>query len=341
MHRWGWAPGFGAAVWQHLGGRDIAYLNGILTYPATVAGMVLRDRGIPFVAATRGGMRAQALARGRVRKRIFFRLWTIPTLREAACIHATSEAEAREYEAFALGRPVTIIPNGIDPGAYETSRDAGDIEDLFPGIAGRRVVLFVGRISPEKGLKNLLRAWKLLGRGTDDAVLVIAGPDDRRHLSQVRAEARSLGVSNVLFTGMVRGWRKVALYRRALFLVLPSRTENFGNVVVESLACGRPVIASRGTPWRLLEEVGAGYWVPGDPGSLSEAMRAMLRMPGSTLDDMGEKGREVVLRDYTWDAAAQKMIAVYRCILEGSEIPRFPSAGEGDVEKILQEVKGS
>ena len=324
LHRWGWAPGLRSRISTELDPPDIAYVNGILTYPATLAARRMSALGIPFVAATRGGMRKQAQTRGRTRKRVFFKLWTIPALSCAACLHATSPEEALDYRLFGLNRPVTIIPNGIYPERYLLPPDLPPIDTIYPALKDRRLVLFVGRISPEKGLDRLLRAWKSLGRKTADSLLAIVGPDDRGYLARLRSLAESLALRNVLFTGMLRGFRKVAMYRRADVFVLPSLTENFGNVVLEALVCGVPVIATRGTPWRMLVEVGAGLWVSPQPRPLADALRTMLNLHPTERLAMGRRGRHAVLREYTWDIVARKLMTVYQHVLAGEPPPLHP-----------------
>jgi glycosyltransferase involved in cell wall biosynthesis len=84
-------------------------------------------------------------------------------------------------------------------------------------------------------------------------------------------------------------------------------------VVVEALARGVPVIASKGTPWRRLEEVGCGPWVSCDAESLAVAIEGIRKMP---LSDMGERGREWMVREFSWPSIARQMLGVYRDLVE-------------------------
>jgi glycosyltransferase involved in cell wall biosynthesis len=132
----------------------------------------------------------------------------------------------------------------------------------------------------------------------------------------------------VFFTGMVQGEEKLALYRRADSFVLPSYSENFGIVITEALACGTPVVTTTGTPWKELVDADAGRWVAPERGALAEALRDLLGMSEEKRREMGQRGRKLVFENYTWDIAARKMITVYRCILEGKEIPLYPYPSE-------------
>src|SRR5439155_27327241 len=90
--------------------------------------------------------------------------------------------------------------------------------------------------------------------------------------------------------------------------IVPSYKENFAMVMAESLAHGVPVIASKGTPWRRVEEIGCGLWVDNDAESLAKAIGQMSRMP---LREMGTRGREWMAKEYSWDKRAQEFLACY------------------------------
>ena len=105
------------------------------------------------------------------------------------------------------------------------------------------------------------------------------------------------------------------IFQRTEVLVLPSHSENFGNVVAEALAYGVPVIASRGTPWSRLEEKGCGLWVSNDPKTLAAAIEDISKMP---LEEMGQRGREWMQQEFSWPSIAAAMIETYREMLQGN-----------------------
>jgi len=93
--------------------------------------------------------------------------------------------------------------------------------------------------------------------------------------------------------------------------VLPSYSENFGIVVAEAMAWGRPVIASTGTPWKEIADVGAGWWVKPEEDALAQALHEALGKGREQLDAMGTKGRALVERRYTWAEPAGKLVRAY------------------------------
>jgi len=248
-------------------------------------------------------------------------------LKKAAGIQVSSEMEARGCREAGLTIPITIIPNGIDRQEFETLPEKSEAEKYWPNLKDRFVLLFLSRISPEKGLDQCLSALRevLDRKKLREILFVIAGPDHKEHLKKVKQQVQDLSLdSYVFFPGMIRAEAKLALYRRADTFVLPSYSENFGIVVTEALACETPVITTTGTPWKELQDIDAGRWVQPDKTELAEALSDMMDLSPQQRGMMGRRGREHVLQNYTWDATARKLQTVCQCILNGDNIPRRP-----------------
>ena len=195
----------------------------------------------------------------------------------------------REVERDQQAR-IVVAPNGVDVPERIPGREI--LEARFPKLRGKEWVLFMSRIHPKKGLDLLLHAWReqMTDRGqveggrwkegqglqatgyrndpssisqtpsaTRTTVLVIAGADTQGYGKEVERMIREKGLGEtVLLTGHVDGEVREALLGHSMFLVLPSHSENFGLVVAESLAAGRPVLTTTGTPWGAAKQPGDG-----------------------------------------------------------------------------------
>jgi glycosyltransferase involved in cell wall biosynthesis len=181
-------------------------------------------------------------------------------------------------------------------------------------------LLFLGRLDPKKGLENLLDASHLMHRSWDGPQtswkLAIAGAGDPAYTSSIARRIERLGLTRqVIMLGHVMGEQRQSLLETADIVVVPSFTENFAMVVVESLAMGTPVLASTGTPWARLEEKRCGLWVKNDPETLALAISAMSTMD---LEEMGRRAHRWMRDEFSWPAITERMIGLYRMCLMGT-----------------------
>jgi glycosyltransferase involved in cell wall biosynthesis len=129
---------------------------------------------------------------------------------------------------------------------------------------------------------------------------------------------------------MVSGRDKAALISRSDIYVLPSYSEGFSVSVLENLAARKPVLITPGCNFPEVVDAGAGLCVPPQRDLLAQGLRQLLDMSDSDREQMGRRGRDLVMNNYTWEMAARKLITVYNCILTGKEIPLFPEPIELD-----------
>jgi glycosyltransferase involved in cell wall biosynthesis len=177
-----------------------------------------------------------------------------------------------------------------------------------------RYVLFVGRLASNKGLVELLPAFAPLAREDPEAHLVLVGEDGGMRAT-VEHRVRGLGLEDrVHLLGHVADEALLAAaYRDAALTVLPSEYEAFGLVLLESLAQGTPVVASRvgGIP-EFIEDGRSGLLVPpGEVAPLAEALRR-LWSDSSLARRLGHHGRTEVVPRYTWDRVVDRLEVVYR-----------------------------
>ena len=224
---------------------------------------------------------------------------------------------ARQYASRFFPGEYRIIPNGIDVDHF--SMDRPPIKGLDDG---RLNILFVGRLEKRKGLRYLLEAYGRLKWDFPDIRLVVVGPgnldkDCYRILSE-----RNL--SDVVFLGNVP-YRELPRYYRSADICCAPATgrESFGIVLLEAMASGRPMVASRIEGYSTVLKHGEqGLFVPPKDGtSLAEALALLIRNP-ELRHQMGKRGRETV-EQYRWDAVAQQVMDYYEDIKRSANgLPR-------------------
>lgn len=291
---------------------DVIHNHGLWMMPNVYPGLVARQQGIPLVVSPRGCLAPHAMRSGSAVKRLFWPLVQRPALAATSCFHATAESEYQDIRRMGFREPVAIIPNGID------------IPRLDPKEHGvLRTLLFLGRIHPIKGLDMLLPAWKAVQAHFPGWQLRIVGPDNRGYRDKVTRLAEQLHLERVEFAGPLYGDNKFKAYRQADLFVLPSYTENFGVAVAEALASGTPTIVTKGAPWAGLKPLGAGWWVDTNAEALAECLKEALSQSPAHLEEMGRKGREWMMNDYSWQGVGQQFSTLYRWLVQGGDAPAF------------------
>ena len=151
--------------------------------------------------------------------------------------------------------------------------------------------------------------------------LKIVGPPEAGHDDELRALAMALGLTRVSIEGPIYGDAKTVAYREADLFVLPTLNENFGLTVAEALAAGTPAISTKGAPWSGLESEGCGWWIDHGVEPLAAALAHAMALPREALKAMGDKGREWMARDFSWDRVAHDMLGVYLWLARSAEPP--------------------
>jgi len=298
------APDLLRRLMRYVQWSDVVHLTAVYSFPTIPTLLACRILKRPLVWSPHGAFQRWPGSRHVVAKAGWERVCRAVMPRRLI-MHVTSRAEGGETSDQMPGAEIRVVPNGVEvpAAAAHAPRD------------GTLRLLYLGRLDPKKGLEQLLDACELVERRASPGwTLTIAGRGEQSYVDGLERRARELGIGRRLsMLGWVDHHLKAALFASADVLVMPSHTENFGMVVTEALAHGVPVIASRGTPWHEVENVGCGLWVSNDPESLSGAIERAARLP---LREMGARGREWMLRDFNWPAVARRMLDVYQELAE-------------------------
>ena len=203
---------------------------------------------------------------------------------------------------------VHVIPPGVNPSLFD-----GPFEDPFAGV-GRPRVLFVGRLAPQKGVRNLVAAAGLLEDMSAQVLLVGDGPER----PALEREAERIGLGDRLhFLGFVAHDRLPAVLAHADLLVLPSLYEELGTVLLEAMQAGLPIVASKtgGIPDVIEDGVNGLLVPPGNPEALAHAIDRLLAdrdLAYRLSEGARERGK-----DYDWEVLAERVLAVYRGVTAG------------------------
>ncbi len=232
--------------------------------------------------------------------------------RNADVVTAPTIELVEELQSYGL-RNVEYLPNGIDMRKLACSpKDIAAFKKNNRIPKGKKIVLYLGRISFEKRLDVLLESFGMMER--KDAILVIAGGGP--YIRNFEGLATTMGLRDVIFTGFVADKQLGAAYACADVFASASDTETFGMTFVEAMRMGCPVVGVRRLgPKEIIEDGKTGLLVePGNPSELAGAIDRLLS-DKKLRERMGDAGRRTAMR-YTIEASVGQMMKIYDRLLE-------------------------
>ena len=245
--------------------------------------------------------------------------------------------------------PVCIIPNGIDLprlDGNQLSALGGPLQTLK--ASGRRILLYLGRLHPKKGLPNLLKAWSKIQKEKqrEEWVLAIAGWDEGGHENELKQLATEVGIAwadirekegvtsisshlqphlSLLFLGPQFGEAKMSCYYQCDAFVLPSFSEGFPMVVLEAWAYGKPVLMTPECNLPEGFESNASIRITTGVENIEHGLRQLFDMSAANCQTMGERGKKLVIEKYSWSRISAEMKGVYDWVLGGGAKPECVS----------------
>ena len=244
---------------------DVVYLNSIFDFnnlPILILSILLKKK---LIIAPRGELDPLALVYNKIVKKSFLSLYKLLLyFANKIQFHCTSLQELEFSKQYFDNYQMFILPNFQEGNNYS----------LGTFNTKKNYYLFIGRLDPKKGIENLINAYKsYVLKSCNPKKLYIVGKGSENYSKFLNQLVVDLGLTNyILFLGFKMDKEKTKLYQEAFFTVVPSHTENFANVIVESLSQATPVIASTGTPWSDLHTNVCGFWVDNSSFTLCKTL---------------------------------------------------------------------
>jgi glycosyltransferase involved in cell wall biosynthesis len=190
------------------------------------------------------------------------------------------------------------------------SNSRNSFYETFPISRERRLLLFLGRIHPKKGIDILIAAFSNISDRFPEWDIVIAGPDNSGLRTSLESQIAGLRLEGrIHWTGMIFGETKTDAIRAAEIFVLPSHQENFGIAVVEAMALGRPILLTdKVNIWQEVESSGAGEVVSDDAEAIARGLAQMCKLTKSELSQVGEKARKCFSDNFDLERNAVNML---------------------------------
>lgn len=302
---WTFAPAMVGPLWRALSSADVIHIHSIHTFPTTLAMILSRIRGVPYIVEPHGALDMYHISQGAAKKRLYTRVLDRWGTRKLSGAIYSSRREALEGSAT-LATDAILMPLGVDETLFDLEREVG------PGTT----VLYLGRLAKKKRVDLAIRALAepvLRQRGVE---LIVAGPlgDDLPY--DPVALAAEIGVADrVSFVGPVGSERRRQLLASADVFVIPSEDESFGVALAEAMAAGCAAVASRETGFAPeAAEANALVVAPLTAAGIASAIDDALQHR----DELGQRGRKYAYAHFRWVEAASAITATYERLASGS-----------------------
>jgi glycosyltransferase involved in cell wall biosynthesis len=309
------------ALWldEHVSDYDLVHIHAIFNHACITAARACRQKGIPYVVRPLGTLDPWSMKQKSFRKKVFWNAGVKTMLTGAAAIQYTTNGEQQAVETSLGLNHGVVVPLGVEKPLAPAPEALTRLGSRFPALLERRYIIMLSRLLPTKGLDVFIDAF--LSIVSQDQFkewrLVLAGEGPKDYVQSLKRKISARATDNVLFPGWLEGDEKETVLRHASLLALPSYHENFGLCVMESLACGVPVLISPHVNLAPeILETQAGWVAAVDKASLEAALSEALSSD-EELQRRGEAGLRLA-SCFDWPVVAAKLTELYAAVLQRS-----------------------
>ncbi len=290
---------------------DIIHMHNYRTFQNMIAHHYCLKYKIPYVLQPHGSL---PIEQGRQMLKSLFDLQGLSILRHARQVITLTDREKKQaIKMGAMPKSISPVPNGVDLDDFAHPPPIGSFRKKFNFADDDKIVLFLGRLNWIKGLDLLVEGFARLK--DPKAWLLICGPDDG-YLRQLRKLRERYDLNGHMILMLPRyGDDKLVLIQDANVIALPSLYETFPMVALEAMACGKPIIVSDqcGIANLISFPKMCGAVIPTSSEAVWMALTSIINHP-NWQRELGENGKALVAREFTWDKIAPRLEAVYRSL---------------------------
>jgi glycosyltransferase involved in cell wall biosynthesis len=297
---------------------DAVVVNGIWMYFSFAVWKATRKVRVPYFVFIHGALDPwfeKNYPLKHLKKCAYWAAFEHKVLRDASAVLFTTEEEKKlahnafqPYEGNAIVTGYGIAAPPLNQG-FNKLEAIRDLTAANPELRNRNFILFLARLHEKKGLDLLLKAFSETRNSLPETALVIAGPGDRATLDSLKQLSKNLGIQqHVIWSGPLYGNAKWDAMRAAEAYILPSHQENFGISVVESLACGTPVlISNKVNIWREVQADDAGLVEPDTIQGTTSLLQRWTELPEARKNCMSRRAVECFTSHFEIKAASLQL----------------------------------
>jgi len=294
---------------------DVVYIQYIFSLSTPISLLYAKVLKKRVLLSPRGSLCKWCLSQGSRFKRLWLKVLISP-FANTIIWHVTSEQERDDTLYIFPNAKVEVISNGIDYEKFQEYNRLNPNEFAYKFIKidmeVDTIIISMGRLQKNKGFDILIDSFSRVIKLYPNSKLFIAGEDygEKENLSKQIVELKL--EKEIFLIGEIIGEDKVSFFANSDLFVLPSFSESFGNVYIESLASGTPIVASKGTPWSSIEKVGCGKWVDNSIDKITKAMLELLKEDQLSLKINSKR----YAKKFEWKSIAIEFNTLFESILD-------------------------
>ena len=316
--------GYSPDLYQHLEEfrPDIIHTQCIWMYLSYASYRYSRRHKCPIIISPRGMLDAWALQNAAFKKKIVLQLFERKNLNSATCIHALCQSEAEAIRAFGLKNPIVVIPNGVNGSNTDKKKMPPNWYKQLGENNNPKVLLFLSRIHPKKGLDNLLEAWhEIQNKSSEEKkwILAIAGWGEESYLKKLKAYILEHNMEqSVFFIGSQLGLEKAATFHWADAFILPSFSEGLPMAVLEAWSYSLPVLLTPACNLPTGFSKNAAVQIESTSEGIYQGLKHFFSLSPEATIQMGKNGKLLVQEHFLWPHITEKLRRVYKKVLQES-----------------------
>lgn len=291
---------------------DVIHLMGHWSALNALVYVAARRAGKPYVVCPAGAL--PIFGRSKILKRFYNFFLGKAIIRNASAWIAVTSGEFPHFVNYGIpASRITVISNGVS----EDDFPVVDTENfrISRGLPDKPLILFMGRLSLIKGPDLLLQAFASITARFPDYHLVFAGPDDGMQSSLVEYIRKNNIADRIHFLGFVSGLDKVAVYRLATLLVVPSRQEAMSIVALEAGICGTPVLLTDQCGFSEIKSIHPALETSADVAGIANGITQLINEP-DLLAHLAIAFQDFIADRYTWNSIVAGYLQLYKAILD-------------------------
>lgn len=292
---------------------DIIHIHSVFCYPTHLASRLAKKYKIPYIIRTIGQLYPWCLKNeSKLKKLFYFKIMEKNNLEKADALHFTTEDEKKNLGLWVNYKSSFILPLGIEKSKKLNKRE---FKKSFPEISNKKIILFLSRVDPKKGLEKLIPSISNLLKKQKDLVLVIAGNGRKDYINKLKDLIRRYDLQKkIIFVGSVKGKNKNLLLQNSNLFILPSKSENFGISVIEAMQAGLPVaISDKVGIKEEIKKSDAGLIFPLKKARISDSIRKLINNE-ELRKRLSKNAKKLIKEKYDWNKITKEQIEIYKKI---------------------------